>query len=229
MAPHSSTLAWKIPWTAEPGRLQSMGSLRVGHDWVTSLSLFTFSHWRRQWQPTPVFFLPGESQGWGKLGRLPSTGSHRVGHDWCDLAAAAAAAEVNGVPPSLPWHFPPLVELQVTHLWGNTPGNSHGTRMTQHEMCWGMFTMKLMALQGQVTWVNIPQAFLLMLPLNFLLKCETYTTVCLRKGSFKASRASTFVIIQACYPQGELKEKTEKSVSFPIKSSLPSQSQSFSG
>ena len=38
MAPHSSTLAWKIPWTEEPGRLQSMGSLRVGHDWATSLS-----------------------------------------------------------------------------------------------------------------------------------------------------------------------------------------------
>ena len=62
MAPHSSTLAWKIPWMEEPGRLQSMGSLRVGHDWVTSLSLFTFMHWRRNWQPTPVF-LPGESQG----------------------------------------------------------------------------------------------------------------------------------------------------------------------
>ena len=64
MAPHSSTLAWKIPWTEEPDRLQSMGSLRVGHNWATSLSLFTFMHWRRQWQPTPVF-LPGESQGRG--------------------------------------------------------------------------------------------------------------------------------------------------------------------
>ena len=64
MAPHSSTLAWKIPWMEEPGGLQSMGSLRVGHDWATSLSLFTFMHWRRKWQPTPVF-LPGESQGWG--------------------------------------------------------------------------------------------------------------------------------------------------------------------
>ena len=62
MAPHSSTLAWRIPWTEEPGRLQSTGSLRVGHDWATSLSLFTFLHWRRKWQPTPVF-LPGESQG----------------------------------------------------------------------------------------------------------------------------------------------------------------------
>ena len=66
MASHSSTLAWKIPWTEEPGRLQSMGLLRVGHDWVTSLSLFTFMHWRRKWQPTPVF-LPGESQGWESL------------------------------------------------------------------------------------------------------------------------------------------------------------------
>ena len=63
---HSSTLAWKIPWTEEPGGLQSMGSLRVGHDWATSLSLFTFLHWRRKWQPTPVF-LPGESQGRGSL------------------------------------------------------------------------------------------------------------------------------------------------------------------
>ena len=66
MAPHSSTLAWKIPWTEEPGGLQSMGSLRVGHDWATSFSLFTFMHWRRKWQPTPVF-LPGESQGRGSL------------------------------------------------------------------------------------------------------------------------------------------------------------------
>ena len=66
MAPHSSTLAWKIPWMEEPGGLQSMGSLRVGHDWATSLSLFTFMHWRRKWQPTPVF-LPGESQRRGSL------------------------------------------------------------------------------------------------------------------------------------------------------------------
>ena len=66
MAPHSSTHAWKIPWIEEPGRLQSMGSGRVGHHWVTSLSLLTFMHWRRKWQPTPVF-LPGESQGWGSL------------------------------------------------------------------------------------------------------------------------------------------------------------------
>ena len=87
MAPHSSTLAWKIPWTEEPGRLQSMGSQRVRHNWATSLSLFTFVHWRRKWQPTPVF-LPGESQGWESLvGCCLWDG--RVGHNWSDLAAAA--------------------------------------------------------------------------------------------------------------------------------------------
>ena len=62
----SSTLAWKISWMEEPGGLQSMGWLGVGHDWATSLSLFTFMHWRKKWQPTPVF-LPGESQRWGSL------------------------------------------------------------------------------------------------------------------------------------------------------------------
>ena len=66
MAPHSSTLAWQITVREEPVRLQSMGSLRVGHDWVTSLWLFTFMHWRRKWQPIPVL-LPGESQGQGSL------------------------------------------------------------------------------------------------------------------------------------------------------------------
>ena len=89
MAPHSSTLAWKIPWMEEPGGLQPMGSRRVGHDWATSLSLFTFMHWRRKWQPTPVF-LPGESQG---RASLPSTGSHRVRYNWSDLAAAAVSKD----------------------------------------------------------------------------------------------------------------------------------------
>ena len=70
MATHSSTLPWKIPWTEEPGGLQSMGSQRVE---------FTFTHWRGKWQPTPLF-LPGESQG-REPGGLPSMGLHRVGHD----------------------------------------------------------------------------------------------------------------------------------------------------
>ena len=75
MATHSSTLAWKIPWTEEPGRLQSMGWHRVG----TQLSDFTFMHWRRKWQPTPVF-LPGESQG-----RRNLVGCHLWGRTELDM------------------------------------------------------------------------------------------------------------------------------------------------
>ena len=78
----SYKLVWKIPWTEEPGRLQSMGSWRVGHDWVTSLSLFTFMHWRRNWQPTPVF-LPGESQG-----RQSLVGCRLWGHTESDTTEA---------------------------------------------------------------------------------------------------------------------------------------------
>ena len=86
MAPHSSTLAWKISWMEEPGRLQSMRSLRVGHGWATSLSFFTFMLWRRKCQPTPVF-LPGESQGWGSL-----VGCCLWGHAESDTTEVTAAA-----------------------------------------------------------------------------------------------------------------------------------------
>ena len=78
MAPHSSTLAWKIPWVEEPGRLQSMGLLRV-----TRLSDFTFTFHihalEKERQPTPVF-LPGESQGWGSL-----VGCYLWGHTELDM------------------------------------------------------------------------------------------------------------------------------------------------
>ena len=88
MATHSSILAWKSPWMEKPGRLQSMGSLRVRHDWVTSLSLFTFMHWRRKWQPTPAFLL-GEYQGQQSLvgcclcGRTESDTTEQL--NWTEL------------------------------------------------------------------------------------------------------------------------------------------------
>ena len=89
MATHSSTLAWKIRWMEEPGGLQSMGSLGVGHDWATSLSLFTFMHWRRKEMATHSNVLTWRIPGMGEPGRLPSMGSHRVRLDWSDLAATA--------------------------------------------------------------------------------------------------------------------------------------------
>ena len=93
VAPHSSTLAWKIPWMAEPGRLQSMGSQRVRHDCATSLSLFTFTfhfHALEKEMATHCTALAWRIPGTGEPGGLPSVGLHRVGHDWSNLAAVAA-------------------------------------------------------------------------------------------------------------------------------------------
>ena len=89
---HSSTLAWKITWTEESGRLQSMGSLRVPHNWATSLSLFTFHfHALEKEMATHSSVLAWRIPGMGEHGGLLSMGSHRVGHDWRDLAAAASS------------------------------------------------------------------------------------------------------------------------------------------
>ena len=85
MAPHSSTLAWKIPWMEEPGRLQSMRSLRVRHDWATSLSCIG------EGNSNPLQCSCLEIPGMGEPGGLPSMGLHRVEHDWSKLAAAAAS------------------------------------------------------------------------------------------------------------------------------------------
>ena len=100
MAPHSSTLAWKIPWTEEPGRLQSMGLLRVRHDWPTSLSPFTFTfhfHTLEKEMATHSSVLAWRIPGMGEPGGLPSMGLHRVGHNWSDLAVAAAAGKMRSL------------------------------------------------------------------------------------------------------------------------------------
>ena len=107
MAPLSSTLAWEIPWTEEPGRLQSMGSQRVRHDWATSLSLFTFMHWRRQWQPTPVFLENPRDRGacWAAVygfaqsqTRLMRLSSSRNSPTLCDpMDCSPPASSVHGI------------------------------------------------------------------------------------------------------------------------------------
>ena len=115
MAPHSSTLTWKIPWTGEPGGLPSMGSHRVRHDWVTSLSLFTSMHWRRKWQPTPVFFLEnprdrgawwaavyGVAQGQTRLKRLSSSILNQQSVSYSVVAMNLVCGVLNCI------QFPPL-------------------------------------------------------------------------------------------------------------------------
>ena len=117
MAPHSSTLAWKIP--GEPGGLQSMGSRRVRHDRASSLSLFTFTHWRRKWHPTPVL-LPGESHGQGSL---QSMGSRRVRHDRASSLSLFTFThwrrKWQSTPVFLPGESQGWGSLVGCHLWGH--------------------------------------------------------------------------------------------------------------
>ena len=80
MTTHSSTLAWKIPWTEEPGRLQSIGSGKSG----TRLSDFTFTfhfHALEKEMAAHSCILAWRIPGMGEPGVLPSMGSHRVRHD----------------------------------------------------------------------------------------------------------------------------------------------------
>ena len=91
MALHSSTLAWKIPWAEEPGRLQSMGSLRVGHDWVSDFTFTFHFHALEKEMATHSSVLAWRIPGTTEPGVLPSMASHRVGQDWSDLAVAVAS------------------------------------------------------------------------------------------------------------------------------------------
>ena len=152
MAAHSSTLAWKIPWTEEPGRLQSMWSRRVGHNWATSLSCID---WRRNWQPTPVF-LPGESQGWSSLigcclwGPTESDTTEAMQQQQHSMFWASLVAQLAKNPPamwetwvqSLVWEDP-LEEGMAAHPsilawripWTEEPGGlqSMGLQRIRHD------------------------------------------------------------------------------------------------
>ena len=113
-ATHSSAPAWKIPWVEETGRLQSMGSLRVRHDWAISLSLFSFMHWRRKWQPTPVF-LPAESQGLGTWwAAVYGIAQSRI---WLKRLSSSSSS-IGSVVKNLPANAGDLVSIQG-------PGRSH--------------------------------------------------------------------------------------------------------
>ena len=111
MAPHSSTLAWKIPWTKGPGRLHAVHE--IAKSW-TRLSDFTFTfHFRalEKEMATHSRVLTWRIPGTGEPGGRPSMGSHRVGHDWNDLAAAAAVVADTSV-----WTAP-LLGVAVRHIF----------------------------------------------------------------------------------------------------------------
>ena len=129
MATHSSILAWKIPWTEEPGRLQFMGSRRVGHNWVTSLSFFQDTTgsipgsgrfpWSRKREPTPVF-LPGKFHEQRSL-TGHSLWGRRVGHDWVGsrVRARARTHTSNSKSSSEKWHqyYSNYIDREFRNSW----------------------------------------------------------------------------------------------------------------
>ena len=134
MATHSSVLAWRILGTGEPGRLQSMGSWRVGHDWSDlAAAEAAAGHLVGEGNGNPLQCSCLENPGDGGAWWAAVYGSHRVGHDWSELAAAAAGHLVlltipswtflvhwfpqklfSGVDsPVLPTHFQSLLDLPL--------------------------------------------------------------------------------------------------------------------
>ena len=104
VAPHSSTLAWKIPWTEERGGLQSMGSLRVGHDWVTSLSLFTFIIGEGNGSPLQCSCLENPGDGGAVYG---------VAQSWTRLKRLGSSHLITG--PNVKWYTPLEKSLDISH------------------------------------------------------------------------------------------------------------------
>ena len=143
MAPHSSTLAWKIPWTEEAGGLQSMGLLRVGQDWVTTFTLHF--HALEKEMATHSSVLAWRIPGTGEPDGLPSMGSHRVGHDWSDLAVAAYSCQRRRR-----WHPTPVLLPGKSHRWrslvGCTPWGHEESDMTERFP----FTLSFHALEKEM-------------------------------------------------------------------------------
>ena len=131
MAPHSSTLAWKIPWTCSLPGCRSMGLLRVGHDWAR-LSDFTFTfhfHALEKEMATHFSVLAWGIPGTGEPGGLPSMGSHRVRHNWSNLAAAACSQITDWETMGEWWGLWELETPELTPVMG--PGSTQWTPGTE--------------------------------------------------------------------------------------------------
>ena len=149
MATHSSTLAWKIPWTEEPGRLHAVHGVAKSRTWLSDFTFTSHFHALEKEMATHSSVLAWRIPGMGKPGGLPSMGLHRVGHDWSDLAAAAAAglhsraqewstwllntyyvpSTQHTRPHSLVTAAPEVVSSLLFYRWG------HGG--WEHELVWG--------------------------------------------------------------------------------------------
>ena len=110
MATHSSILAWRIPWTEKPGGLQSIELLRVGHDWATSLSLFTFMHWRSNGNPLQCSCLENPRDGGAWWAAVYGVAQSWTRLKW--LSSSSSSSRVQYLLPHHLWPFNPFLELQ---------------------------------------------------------------------------------------------------------------------
>ena len=142
MAPHSSTLAWKIPWMEEPGRLQSMGSLRVGHDFTFTFTFTFHFHALEKEMATHSSVLAWRISGTGEPGGLPPMGSHRVGLKRLSSSSSSSSTLQETRVQSLGWED--LLEKEMaTHPsifawkipWMEEPGRlqSMGSQRVGHD------------------------------------------------------------------------------------------------
>ena len=141
MAPHSSTLAWKIPWMEDPGGLQSMRSQRVGHDWATSLSLFTFMHWRRKWQPTPVFCVENPRDGGAWWAAVYGVAQSRTRLKWLSSSSSSPVPKYSMLccvtESCLTLCNPMDCSLPGSSVHGDSPGKNIGVYC--HALLQGIF------------------------------------------------------------------------------------------
>ena len=171
MAPHSSTLAWKIPWTEEPGRLQSMGHYKSDMTERLHFHFSLFTHWRRKWQPTPVF-LPGESQGQGSL-----VGCHLWGHTESDTTEVTQQQQQHspelGCEATLNWESGEQdccnwlrsfviqamgLDTQCSLVW--LPQPSDATAVVFGGWCWWLQFSVLLS-KSCISWASLPLEILI--------------------------------------------------------------------
>ena len=122
MALHSSTLAWKIPWTEEPGRLQSMGSLRVGHNWATEWLHFSLSCvGEGNSNPLQCSCLENPRDGAAWWAAVYGAAQSWTGLKWLSSSSQTSKVSFNRYPRHLLTHYAkissPFFHVQVNQLW----------------------------------------------------------------------------------------------------------------
>ena len=143
MATHSSTLAWKISWTKEPGGLQSMGSRRVGQDWATSLSLFTFMHWRGNGNPLQCSCLENPRDGGAWWAAIYGVAQSRTQLKWLSSSSRLSVTPFidhvfGGVSPKASAFYPGLPSR--SEIW--LQFLSYFIKCIYSLMCWKNFAIE---------------------------------------------------------------------------------------